>query len=128
MSTGYMLVNGGVETTVSYMSNTKPIPAQKDDIAMTTAIAGEFLGMKLIYLDAGSGAINPVSESMIDTVSSSIQVPLIVGGGISTPEKAEANVRAGADVIVVGNAIEKDPQLIMDMSAAIHAVKSTVSQ
>ena len=127
MSTGYMLVNGGVETTVSYISNTKPIPSTKDDIAMSTAIAGEFLGLKLMYLDAGSGAINPVSESMIEAVSSCIQVPLIVGGGITTPEKAAANVRAGADVIVVGNAIEKDPQLIMDMSAAIRAVKTTVA-
>jgi len=74
-------------------------------------------------MDAGSGAINPIPESMIDMVSSAVDIPLIVGGGISTPEKAMANAQAGADVIVVGNAIEKDPSLIMDISAAIHSVK-----
>lgn len=126
ISTGYMLVDGGVPTTVQYISNTRPIPANKDDIAMSTAIAGELLGLKCIYMDAGSGAKNPIPESMIDMVSSAVNVPVIVGGGISTPEKAMANVKAGADVIVVGNAIEKDPDLIIDMSAAIHSVKTTV--
>lgn len=126
ISTGYMLVDGGVPTTVQYISNTRPIPANKDDIAMSTAIAGELLGLKCMYMDAGSGANNPVPESMIDMVSSAVNVPLIVGGGIRTPEKAMANVKAGADVIVVGNAIEKDPELIIDMSAAIHSVKTSV--
>jgi len=126
ISTGYMLVDGGVPTTVQYISNTRPIPANKDDIAMSTAIAGELLGLKCMYMDAGSGAKNPVPESMIDMVSSAVNVPLIVGGGIRTPEKAMANVKAGADVIVVGNAIEEDPELIIDMSAAIHSVKTTV--
>ena len=121
LSTGYMLVDGGVPTTVSYMSNTQPIPANKDDVALCTAVAGELLGLRLMYLDAGSGARNPVSESMIEAVSGAIQVPLIVGGGIRTPEKAAANIKAGADVIVVGNAIEKDPQLIMEIAAAVHA-------
>jgi len=126
MSTGYMLVDGGIDTTVTYMSNTRPIPNNKEDIAVCTAVAGELLGMKLIYMDAGSGAKKPVPEKMIQSVSDVISVPLIVGGGISTPEKAEANCRAGADVIVVGNAIEKDPELIMDMSAAIHSVTTKV--
>ncbi len=126
MSTGYMLIDGGVPTTVQYMSNTTPIPAAKDDIAMTTAMAGELLGLKMIYMDAGSGAINPVPTSMIESVSGATDIPLIVGGGIRTPEKAEENARAGADLIVVGNAIEKDPELIMDMSAAIHSVKVNV--
>lgn len=127
MSTGYMLIDGGVDTTVSYMSNTKPIPSSKNDIAMSTAIAGEYLGLKMIYLDAGSGARKPVSKEMIESVSSVLSIPLIVGGGINTPEKASENAKAGADLIVVGNAIEKDPQLIMDMSAAIHSAKhSTV--
>lgn len=120
MSTGYMLVDGGISTTVQYMSNTTPIPADKDDIALCTAMAGEMLGLKLMYLDAGSGAKDPVSTSMIDAVSTAINVPLIVGGGIRTPEKAYENVKAGADVIVVGNAIEKDPQLIIEMAAAVH--------
>ncbi len=125
ISTGYMLIDGGIMTSVQYMSNTSPIPANKDDIALCTAMAGELLGLKQIYMDAGSGAKNPISESMINTVSSAINIPLIVGGGISTPEKAAANAKAGADVIVVGNAIEKDPQLIIDISKAIHEQSSS---
>lgn len=126
LSTGYMLVDGGVPTTVSYMSNSQPVPANKDDVALCTALAGEMLGLKLMYMDAGSGAQNPVSESMIEAVSSAIQIPLIVGGGIRTPEKALANVKAGADAIVVGNAIEKDPQLILEMAEAVHSVNIPV--
>jgi len=118
--TGYMLIDGGVPTTVSYISNTQPIPGNKADIAMCTALAGEMLGLRTMYMDAGSGAKNPISESMIELVSSAIQIPLIVGGGIRTPEKAAANAKAGADVIVVGNAIEKDPSLITEMAAAVH--------
>lgn len=120
ISTGYMLIDGGVPTSVSYMSNTYPIPSNKDDIAVCTAIAGEMLGLRLIYMDAGSGAEKPISTSMIEAVSGAIDIPLIVGGGIGTPEKAKANVDAGADIIVVGNAIEKDPNLIMEISAAVH--------
>lgn len=125
ISTGYMLIDGGVPTTVSYVSNTNPIPANKEDIAMSTAIAGEMLGLKMLFMDAGSGAKNPVSKEMIECVSGATDIPLIVGGGITTPEKAMENVQAGADVVVVGNAIEKDPELIMDISAAVHAVKQT---
>jgi len=117
ISTGYMLVDGGVKTSVQYMSNTSPIPAGKDDIAVCTALAGEMLGLKTIYLEAGSGALNPVSESMIEAVSGTLSVPLIVGGGIRTPEKAAANFRAGADIVVVGNAIENDPGLIRELAA-----------
>lgn len=120
ISTGYMLIDGGVPTSVSYMSNTQPIPANKDSIAVCTAIAGEMLGLKLIYMDAGSGAENPISTSMIESVSMATDIPLIVGGGIQTPEKASANVKAGADIIVVGNAIEKDPVLILELAAAVH--------
>ena len=118
ISTGYILVEGGVRTTVEYMSNTNPIPAGKNDIAVCTALAGEMLGLKMIYLEAGSGALNPVSESMIEAVSSTLSIPLIVGGGIRTPEKAAANFRAGADLIVVGNALETDPGLIRELAAA----------
>ena len=120
ISTGYMLIDGGVPTSVSYMSNTYPIPANKNDIAVCTAIAGELLGLKLLYMDAGSGAINPISTAMIEAVSMATDIPLIVGGGIHTPEKAAANVQAGADILVVGNAIEKDPSLIIEISNAIH--------
>ncbi|MFN0033819.1 MAG: geranylgeranylglyceryl/heptaprenylglyceryl phosphate synthase [Saprospiraceae bacterium] len=118
ISTGYILVDGGVQTSVQYMSNTSPIPAAKDDIAVCTALAGEMLGLKTIYLEAGSGALNPVSESMIEAVASTLTVPLLVGGGIRTPEKASANFRAGADLIVVGNAFENDPGLIRELAAA----------
>ena len=120
MSCGYMLVDGGTATTVSYMSNTTPIPANKSDIAMCTAIAGEMLGLKLMYLDAGSGAQRPVPVELIEAVSSATEVPLIVGGGIRDPERVRQNIEAGADVIVVGNAIEGDPGLIKELSAAVH--------
>lgn len=120
MPTGYMVIDGGAPTTVSYISNASPIPADKNEIAMCTAMAGEMLGMKLIYMDAGSGAKNPIPEEMIRKVSSHIEAPLIIGGGIKTAEKAFNNCSAGADVIVVGNAIEKDPSLIKEISAAIH--------
>ena len=119
--TGYMLIDGGAPTTVSYISNTLPIPADKHEIAVSTAMAGEMLGLKMIYMDAGSGAKYPVSEAMISAVSSQIQIPLIVGGGIIEPEKAYLNCKAGADVVVVGNAIEKEPSLIIEMSEAIRA-------
>jgi putative glycerol-1-phosphate prenyltransferase len=121
ISTGYIVVDGGKPTAVSYMSNSAPIPYDKDDIAVCTAIAGEFLGKNVLYMDAGSGAINPVSENMIQKVSNQISIPLIVGGGISSPEKAIANCQAGADIIVVGNALEKDNQLIKILAEAIHS-------
>ena len=122
MSTGYIVIDGGAPTTVSYISGAAPLPSDKNDIAMCTAMAGEMLGMKLIYMDSGSGAKRAVTESMIQTVSQSIAVPLIIGGGITDPEKAYLNCKAGADVIVVGNAIEKDESLIAEMAAAVHSV------
>ena len=120
ISTGYMVVDGGAPTTVSYISNALPLPSDKSEIAMCTAMAGEMLGMKVIYLDAGSGAKKPVSEHLISAVSANISVPLIVGGGITDPEKAYLNCKAGADLVVIGNAIEKDPSLIAEMSSAVH--------
>lgn len=122
MPTGYVVIDGGAPTTVSYISNATPIPADKSDIAMCTAMAGEMLGMKLIYMDAGSGAKRPITEKMIAKVAQNIAVPLIVGGGIIDPEKAYLNCKAGADIIVVGNAIEKNPLLIKEISDAIHSV------
>ena len=119
--TGYMLIESGKQTTVSYISNTTPIPADKDDVAICTAMAGEMLGLKMIYLEAGSGAINPVSESMIRGVKENLGVPLIVGGGINTREKAEAACRAGADIIVVGNAAEKDANVIKSIAEAVRS-------
>jgi putative glycerol-1-phosphate prenyltransferase len=122
ISTGYMVIDGGAPTTVSYISNATPIPADKADIALCTAMAGEMLGMKLIYMDAGSGARKAITEEMISLVASNINIPLIVGGGIKDAEKAYLNCKAGADVIVVGNAIEKDSSLIKEIAAAIHSV------
>lgn len=122
MSTGYIVIDGGAPTTVSYISGAAPLPSDKDDIAMCTAMAGEMLGMKIIYMDSGSGAKRPITESMIEKVSQSISVPLIIGGGITDPEKAYLNCKAGADVIVVGNAIEKDESLIFEIAAAVHSV------
>ncbi len=122
--TGYMLIDGGAPTTVSYISNSSPIPADKHEIAVCTAMAGEMLGMKVIYMDAGSGARNAIPEQMIESVAAHVSIPLIIGGGITDPEKAYRNCQAGADLIVVGNAIEKDPSLILDMSAAVHQVSA----
>jgi len=89
-------------------------------------MAGEMLGMKLIYMDAGSGAKMPITESMIERVAQSIEVPLIIGGGIKEAEKAYLNCKAGADVIVVGNAIEKDETLIMEIASAVHSVPEKI--
>ena len=121
ISTGYMLIDPGHLTSVTYMSNTIPIPHDKNDIAISTAWAGELLGMKCIYMDAGSGARTTISRSMVEAVSKNVQLPLIVGGGIKTPEKALELCTAGADVIVVGNSIEKDPGLIIEMADAIRS-------
>ncbi len=126
LPTGYMLIDGGRPTTATYMSGTLPIPNNKTEIAVCTAMAGEMLGMKLIYMDAGSGADQPVSENMIRAVSQSIDIPLIIGGGIRTPEKVLLNMQAGADIIVVGNAIEKDPSLLIEMSEAAFSLKELV--
>ncbi len=120
ISTGYMLIDGGTPSSVSYMSNTTPIPANKRDIAVCTAMAGEMLGLKLIFMDAGSGAINPVSEAVVSAVKKSIDIPLIIGGGVRSAEKAKALFDAGADVIVVGNAIEGNKELIREIAAVIH--------
>ncbi|MFZ4634183.1 MAG: geranylgeranylglyceryl/heptaprenylglyceryl phosphate synthase [Saprospiraceae bacterium] len=116
ISTGYMLVDGGVQTAVQYMSNTYPIPAHKTDIAVCTALAGEMLGLKMLYLDAGSGARNPVSEHMIEAVCGAVSIPVIVGGGIRTAEQLSRNYHAGADVVVIGSAFEENPELIREMA------------
>ncbi len=110
--TGYLLINSGVNTSVSYMSNTAPIPYEKTDIAVATAMAGEMLGMQLIYLEAGSGAQKPVSEAMIGAVKKNTSIPLVVGGGIKTMEQLIKVLDAGADMVVVGTAAEINPGII----------------
>ena len=122
LPTGYMLIDSGKPTTVSYMSNTTPIPSDKDAVAACTAMAGEMLGLQLIFMDGGSGAKKPISEQMITAVSKSVDAPLIIGGGIINGEKAIANCKAGADIVVVGNAIEKDENLIAEIANAVHSL------
>ncbi|KAA3440353.1 geranylgeranylglyceryl/heptaprenylglyceryl phosphate synthase [Rufibacter hautae] len=114
--TGYMLIDSGRQTTASYMSGTTPIPFDKPSIAAATALAGQMLGLQYMYLDGGSGAMYPVSPAMIQAVRQAVSVPIIVGGGVNTPEKAEAAWKAGADILVVGNHIEKSPQFIQEVS------------
>ena len=104
---GYILVQSGNYTAVEYISNTKPIPAAKPEIAVAHALAGEYFGMKYIYLEAGSGAANPVSKDMVRKVKQAITIPLIVGGGIRTTKQAHEIIEAGADFIVLGSIIEK---------------------
>lgn len=116
ISTGYILIDGGCSTSVEYMSNTKPIPRDKVEIIVATAIAGELIGNRMVYLEAGSGAINPVSKEAIQAVRQAISLPIIVGGGIRTVEQAKDAYLAGADMIVVGNALEKDRFFMRDLA------------
>ena len=115
ISTGYILVGSGAGTSVEVISNTHPLPERKKDIILATALAGEYMGSRLIYLEKGSGASGPLDTALVKEVREMITVPLIVGGGITTPAEAEALCRAGADMVVVGNAIEKDPGLAREM-------------
>lgn len=124
LPTGYMLVDTGRQTTVSFISNTTPIPYDKPDVAACIAMAGEMLGLQIIYMDGGSGAEKPISPQMISAVRKAINTPLIVGGGINSPEKVQIALKAGADVVVVGNAIEKDTQLIHKITQAIREFNS----
>ncbi len=111
---GYILVDCGGRTSVEYMSQTSPIPRAKNDIAAATALAGEMLGMQAIYLEAGSGADNPVDPVMIKEVRAEINIPLITGGGLNTPEKISDAFSAGADIVVTGNGCEQNSHLITD--------------
>lgn len=117
ISTGYMLIDGGRPTTASYMSGSHPIPRDKEDIAMATAQAGEMLGMSCIYMDAGSGAEEPIPPRMIEQVAQNIEAPLIVGGGISSGDKFRSAIEAGADLVVVGSAFERDPGFLEEIGA-----------
>ncbi|MCF0190929.1 MAG: geranylgeranylglyceryl/heptaprenylglyceryl phosphate synthase [Marinilabiliaceae bacterium] len=121
--TGYMLINGGCSTAVQYVSSTTPIPADKSDIAVATAMAGEMLGLKALYLEAGSGAINHVPAEMVKAVRKSVKIPIIVGGGIRTRESALELCKAGADIIVVGTALEEEPDKAKDFIRTIHSCK-----
>ncbi len=123
LPTGYILVNGGKTTSVEYMSNTTPLPSDKPDIAVSTAMAGEMLGLRFIYLEAGSGAEISLTTQMISQVKNNINIPLIVGGGIRTPEDIQRIVSAGADIIVSGTAMEQNPDILGSLVKAAHLKK-----
>jgi putative glycerol-1-phosphate prenyltransferase len=114
VSVGYILVSSGNKTSVEYISQTEAIPSDKPDIAVATALAGEMLGLSMIYLEAGSGASNPVPLNLIRAVRSNITIPLAVGGGIRNSDQIEEIFNAGADLIILGNGCEKNPQLLSD--------------
>lgn len=120
VSTGYILVEGGKTTAVEHISQTRPLPADNKELAKATAVAGELLGMKMIYLEAGSGALSPVNSDLISAVKSAIDIPLIVGGGIRCPEHALAALEAGADLLVIGNYFESSPELVEEYANLVH--------
>lgn len=117
--TGYMLVSSGRPTSASYISNSQPLPNDKPSLAASTALAGEMLGLKTIYMDAGSGAEEPISNKVIKAVKKSIGVPLIIGGGLNTPLKAKQALDAGADIIVIGNGAQKNLSLVTEVSKVV---------
>jgi len=112
ISTGYILINCGTKTSVEYMSQTNAIPSSKTDIVVATAMAGEMLGLKLIYLEGGSGASHPVPPAIIKAVRDAVSVPIIIGGGLRNPEDIKKAYDAGADMVVLGNGYEEDPCLL----------------
>lgn len=124
--TAYILIDGGRETSVSYISNTKPIPSDKADIASATALAGKMLGMQCIYMDAGSGALRHIPARMITKVRKDVQLPLIIGGGIRHAETALELYKAGADVLVIGNGAEENPDLIQAIVSVRNAIRDKV--
>lgn len=123
LPTGYMLVDCGKTTTAIYMSGSQALPYDKPEIAACTAMAGEMLGLQYFYLDGGSGAPQPVSPEMIAAVRKSVDKPIIVGGGIRDGASAAALCEAGADVIVIGNATESNPQIISEIAQSIHVLR-----
>jgi len=122
ISTGYILIESGKATSVQFLSSTQPIPKDKPDIACAHALAAEYLGMKLVFLEAGSGADNPVPDSIIQEVKDFSSIPIIVGGGVKTPEQAESKVKSGASFVIIGNALEKNPDgnILKEFAKVIH--------
>ncbi len=114
VSVGYILISCGKKTSVEYISQTEAIPCDKPEIAVATAMAGEMLGLQMIYLEAGSGAINPVPVSLVKAVRQNISIPLAVGGGIKNKDEVEEIFNAGADLIILGNGCEKNPELLIE--------------
>lgn len=120
--TGYMLIESGPLTSVQYISGTMPIPRDKTDIACAHALAAQYLGMRLVYLEAGSGAESSVPIAMVEHVSDYIDIPVVVGGGIRHPDQCAERIAAGAGFVVVGNGLEGalDMEYIKDLAAAVH--------
>jgi phosphoglycerol geranylgeranyltransferase len=114
VSVGYILISCGNKTSVEYISQTEAIPSDKTEIAVATALAGEMLGMQMIYLEAGSGAEKPVPVSLVRSVRDNISIPIAVGGGIKTKKEIDDLFNAGADLIILGNGVEKNPDLLRD--------------
>jgi putative glycerol-1-phosphate prenyltransferase len=115
-----MLIDGGRVSTTSYMTQTVPIPHDKAEVAVATAMAGEMLGMKALYMEAGSGAHRSISPAMLQAVKANVSIPVITGGGIRTPEQAEELAQGGSNMIVIGNILEKNPELLLEISLAVH--------
>lgn len=116
VSVAYMLIESGRTTSVEYMSNTKPIPSDKIDIIVATALAAEYLGFKMIYLEAGSGALHAVSPEIIKRVAEQVRIPIIVGGGIRNKTTVNDCYQAGASMVVIGSVIEQDANKINEFS------------
>lgn len=114
ISTGYILIGNNAHTSVSYMSQTLPIPSSKTEIIVATAQAGEMIGNKLIYLESGSGSNEPISPSTIAAVKNSVSIPIMCGGGITMPSQMIEAFNAGADYVIIGTAIEKKPELLIE--------------
>lgn len=114
--TAYILIDGGTETSTMRVTGTKPIPSDDIDTIVDTCIAAELMGKQLVYLEAGSGARNPVPTEVIRAVREAIRIPLIVGGGIRTPEQMQAAYDAGADIVVIGNHLEEHPEALWEFT------------
>jgi phosphoglycerol geranylgeranyltransferase len=125
IGTAYMIIESGNSTSVQFMSGSLPLPRTKNDLAVAHALAGQYLGMKLIYMDAGSGAQYAATDEMVSAVRKNVDLPIILGGGIKTPDVAMKKAKAGADFIVTGNVLEDnpDPKLIREFADAIHSIK-----
>ena len=124
--TGYMLIESGSMTSVQYISNTNPIPRDKYDIACAHALAAQYMGMKIVYLEGGSGAKLPVPTEMIQAVSSYIDIPIITGGGLSQPRDCAERIETGASFIVIGNNLETDQNFsyLRELTTAVHPKES----
>jgi putative glycerol-1-phosphate prenyltransferase len=125
VSVGYILISCGSRTSVEYISQTEAIPADKHDIVVATAMAGEMLGLSMIYLEAGSGALHPVPAELIREVRQNISIPLAVGGGIRDKKEVETIFLAGADLIILGNSCEEKPELLDEACRVRNKFKAT---